>query len=123
MGSAPLRPEAFAGAAPTADGSPRAPAAMWISAPEINLPPSRPFISALLEPAMIIGGLPFLPFTARSPGISPPGALSIAPFPDPPFSGQDLKWRQAAFQFGRLSGRSLHAAPVLRTQSIAQNTS
>jgi hypothetical protein len=71
---------------------------MWISAPEINFPPSRPFISAatafsaLLESAMIIGGLLFLPFTARSPSISPPGALSIAPFPDSPFFGQDLKW-------------------------------
>jgi hypothetical protein len=72
---------------------------------------------------MIIDGLPFLPFAARSPGISPPRALSNALFPDSTFFGQDLKWQQAAFQFGRLSGRTLHVAPVLRTQSIAQNTS
>jgi hypothetical protein len=103
MSRAPLRSEAFAGVAPTANGSPRTSTAMWISAPEINFPPSYPFISAasafsaLLEPAMIIDGLPFLPFTARSPSISSSGALSIAPFPDSPFSGQDLKWQQLIY--------------------------
>jgi hypothetical protein len=95
MSSAPLRPEAFAGAAPAADGSPRAPAAVWISATEINYPPFISSVSAfftLLESTMIIDGLLFLPFTVRSPSISSSRALSIALFPDPPFSGQDLKW-------------------------------
>jgi hypothetical protein len=97
MSSAPLRPEAFVGVALTANGSPRMPAAMWISATEICFPPSHPFISAasafftLLETTMNIESLHFLQFIMRSPSISSQGALLVALFPDPPFSGQDPK--------------------------------